>query len=130
MAYEIPGFKISLVAGEDLSAKQFYFVKLNTSGQAVLPSATTDRPIGILQNKPGSLGVAEIMVSGVSKLVTGSNLAKADPLGTDAAGKGTTYAYGVAGTAAFIVGQVLVDNSAVDGISTVLFDCKSPNRGF
>ena len=46
MAYEIALVPdITLTAGESLATKQFYFVKLNSSGQVILPTANTDIPI-------------------------------------------------------------------------------------
>lgn len=130
MAYEIPGFKIgTLRAGEDLSTKQFTFVKLNSSGQVVAVSATSDRAIGILQNTPGSLVVADVMANGISKLVGGGSLAAGVPVCTDAAGKGSTFAYGSTGTAVYALGQVLEGNTAANGMVTVAFDCLNPARG-
>ena len=119
MAYEIPGLKVSLTAGEDLSSHQFKFVKLSADNTVSLCSATTDNPIGILQNKPGSLGVAEVMLNGVSKLVAGGSLAYDTMVGTDASGKGTAVASGASGTVAYPKGKVLVGNTAADGLVTV-----------
>ena len=64
MAYEIANsaVKITLVAGADLSAKQYYFVKINSSGEAVACSGATDKPIGVLyadRPEPSSLTVGE-----------------------------------------------------------------------
>ena len=66
MAYEINQYsvKITLPAAADLSTKQYYFVKVNTSGQAALCSGATDRPIGVLQNTPTSGQAAEVLVVG------------------------------------------------------------------
>ena len=48
MAYEASQpLKLSLEAGADLSALQYYFVKLNSSGKAVAVAAVTDVPIGV-----------------------------------------------------------------------------------
>jgi hypothetical protein len=53
MAYEgaqimIPGLK----ASADLSAKQYYAVKISGVGTVTVCAATTDIPCGILQNAP------------------------------------------------------------------------------
>lgn len=85
---------ISLQAGEDLSAKQYYFVKLS-SGKAVACSATTDRPIGVLQNKPTSGQAADVVISGWTKVNSDAALALDAVLGTSADGQAATY---VAGT--------------------------------
>lgn len=128
MAWEIPGQTISLEAAADLSTKQFYFVKLDTNGRAALCAAATDRPIGILQNKPSALGrMASVMVNGISKVIGGADLAKADQVGTDANGKAAAYVPGT-DTTKYIVGQVLDDNSADGEVATIQFDCRNAGR--
>jgi hypothetical protein len=71
MAYEISNYsvKVTLVAGADLSALQYTFVKLNSSGEAIAVAAATDVPIGVLQNAPTSGQEAEVLVVGGTKLV-------------------------------------------------------------
>lgn len=65
MAYEIPGFSWTLVAGEDLTESQYCGVDLElTTGQAVLPSAG-GRIIGVLRNKPDDEQPATVVSSGV-----------------------------------------------------------------
>lgn len=124
-------YSVTKQAGEDLSAKQYFFVKLNTSGQVVLPTATTDVPYGIVQNKPGSLSPAQVMRVGVSRLVLGGSLATGtNNIGTDATGKGTVYAAGVAGTAAYPVGFMEVGADAASRIGAVSINCINPKRGF
>jgi hypothetical protein len=128
MAYEIPGFKLTLVAGEDLGSDQYKFVKQNASGQAVKCSAITDKPVGILQNNPASGGEAEIMCDGVSKLKFGGAAAIGALVGTDASAKGDAIVAGT-DTTVYAVGQVLDEAAAADGdIVSVLFDCKKPSR--
>lgn len=126
MAYEVPGFRIgTLKAGTDLSTKQFTFVKLDSSGNVVACAATTDVPLGILQNTPGSLHAADVMTQGVSKLVAGGSIAAGALIGTDGSGKGTAYTIGSSGTAAIIMGQVLQGNTAANGIITVDLDTRA-----
>lgn len=59
----------SYQAGADLSTKQFFLVKLDTTeGRVVLCAAATDKPVGILQNAPSAVGrPAEVMKMGTSK---------------------------------------------------------------
>ena len=129
MAYEIPGFQFTLPAGADLSAAQHKFVKINSSGQVILCAAVTDKPIGILQNKPNAAGVAaNIMANGVSKLIMAANAAKGDRIGTDAAGLGAIYVHGT-DTTKYIVGELLDDNSAANGKATIIFNCIGVGRG-
>ena len=52
MAYEENQLTITVPASADLSASQYKFMKLNSSGQAVLVTAQADLIIGVLQNKP------------------------------------------------------------------------------
>lgn len=82
----IPG----LQAGADLSAKQYHFVKLDSNGKVVACSATTDIPIGILQNAPDATYVKAAVVAcgGTSKLVAGGALATpGTALGTKSDGR-------------------------------------------
>lgn len=67
MAFEIAGLDITFEAAADLSAKQFYIMELDTAGKVNVANATTDVPIGYLQNKPKSGEPAIVRVSGVSK---------------------------------------------------------------
>lgn len=120
MAYEIPGMVVSLTAGASLASDQFKFVKLSADNTVILCSATTDTPIGILQNSPGSLGPAEVMVSGVSKLVAGGSIPFNTLVGTDAAGLGTAITSGTTGTVAYPVCRTIAGNTAANGIVTVL----------
>lgn len=85
---------VSLVAGADLSAKQYRFVKLS-SGQVVACSATTDRPIGVLQNDPTSGQAAIVRLSGWTKVEADAAIVVDAVLGTSADGQAATY---VAGT--------------------------------
>lgn len=62
-----------LLAGADLSAKQFYAVKLaSTAGEVVVCNATTDHALGVLQNAPADGEPADIMTQGISKMVANS----------------------------------------------------------
>lgn len=122
MAFEIPGTQLSFVAGEDLRTKRFYFVKLHTDGTVLCCTADTDNPMGILQNTPNTGEMATVMVDGVSKVVGGVNLALGDLVGTTSAGKAAAYAHGT-DTTKYIVGRVLLDNSADGGVATIAFSC-------
>lgn len=129
MAVEIEGLSISFPTNADLSSNQFYFVKLS-SANAVLPTAATDLPIGILQNKPKSGQNAEVMVYGVSKVVANGALSSGNTVGTDSSGKAASYANGT-DTTKYIVGIVLPwgVTSANNGVATIAFNCLTPNRG-
>jgi len=129
MAYEIPGNQITLEAAADLSTHQFKFVKLDNTGKMVAMAADTDIPIGILQDKPNAAGkVGTVMVDGISKLSSNAALTAGNLVGSSADGQGAAYASG-SDTTKYIVGHVLKGSGAADGMATVLFDCRAPNRG-
>lgn len=109
----------SFPAGADLSAAQFLFVKLNSSGQIILAGAGEDA-IGILQDKPAAAGRAgAVGVRGRSKVVFGGTVAIGAYVTSDAAGKAVTAGSGektlgicVEGGAADTIGSVLLDRAA------------------
>jgi hypothetical protein len=128
MAYEISNYsvKVTLVAGADLSSKQYHFVKLNSSGQAVVVAAATDLPIGILQNAPTSGQEAEVLVAGGSKLVLGGTVAAAGVVSTSSAGAGVAIAHGT-DTTKFALGQALTGGASGE-IVTVVVACANAGR--
>lgn len=128
MAYERPLLSITLPAGADLSAAQFKFVKLNSSGQAVVCAAVTDIPVGVLQNKPDTTGkAAEVMVAGITKVQGDVDLVRGNQIGTSVDGQAAAYTAGTS-TTSYIVGQVLEDNAVAGGYATALINCSNPHR--
>jgi hypothetical protein len=93
MAYEIPGAdKISLPTHDDLSAKQYFFVTMNSDGEAIAVTGDGDLPIGILQNAPTAGQTAEIMLRGISKIRTvAAGLVTGVLVGPTATGLGQTF---------------------------------------
>lgn len=71
MAYEIPGFSFTLLAGEDLTGSQFCGVDVDADGEASLPTEG-NRCIGVVQNKPDEGQAATIVVTGVTKVKVGA----------------------------------------------------------
>jgi len=129
MAYEIPGTQITLEAAADLSAHQFKFVKLDNTGKIAAMAADTDIPVGILQDKPAAAGrVGTVMVDGISKVSSNAGLTAGNLVGSSADGQAAAYANGT-DTTKYVVGHVLVGSGGADGLATILFDCKVPNRG-
>lgn len=86
MARELPVWNSSLLAGADLSAKQYYAVKV-TAANTINLSGAGENALGILQNDPTSGQVATVMVLGESKAIYGGVVAAGANLKSDAAGK-------------------------------------------
>ena len=128
MAYEISNYatRITLEAGEDLSAKQYYFVKIS-SGKAVACSAATDVPIGVLQNDPASGEEASIVVVGGTKIVSSASIAAGIKIGTNNAGKADAKVAGT-DTTEYTVGQVILGAGADGEVLTAVVNCASPCR--
>lgn len=82
-----PILDVSFIAGGTLTTKQFYFVKLSADNTVVVCDGATDKPIGILQNKPASGQSAKVRMIGVSKLVSSGNIGYGVDVGTDGSGK-------------------------------------------
>jgi len=129
MAYEISNYsvKITLVAAADLSAKQYYFVKINTSGQAALCAAATDKPIGVLQNTPTAGQEAQVLVIGGTKVVCSASLDEGVAIGTTSVGKAGAKVVGT-DTTNYIVGQIILAGGADLDIATAVINCASPAR--
>jgi hypothetical protein len=80
-------FSQTFKAYGDLSSYQYHFVKMRGDNTVDICAATTDKPIGILQNTPSEAGRgAEVMLAGMSKIVAAETIAAGNSLGTDASG--------------------------------------------
>lgn len=121
-------FKITLNAGADLSTKQYRFVKLDASGNAVVCAAVTDKPVGVLQNNPTSGQAAEIVVIGLTKVSTDAALAIGDLVGTASDGQAAAYVAGT-DTTKYVVGQALVTSGGADELTSIIVNCASLHRG-
>lgn len=86
-AYENSLDTRSLPAGSDLSTKQYYVVKVNSSGQIAL-CGDDEAAFGILQDKPSAAGrVGCVAVGGASRCVFGGTVAAGDIVNCDGNGK-------------------------------------------
>lgn len=84
----------SVPAAADLSAKQYYAVKLNSSGQIAV-CGDDEFAYGILQDKPSAAGrVGCVAVGGVSRCVFGGTVAAGDIVNVDTNGKIVALATG------------------------------------
>jgi hypothetical protein len=129
MAYEISNYsvKVTLVAGADLSALQYNFVKINSSGQAVACAAATDIPVGVLQNAPTSGQEAEVLVVGGTKIVAGAAIGEGAQVGTGSTGKAVALTAGT-DTTKYVAGTLLTESAADGNIVTAVINCANPHR--
>lgn len=90
MALEGAQIRIPMaLAAADLSTKQYFFVKKNTTaGQFALCSTDGEIVSGVLQDDPAAAGRAAcICALGLTKVEAGGTLTAGDYVGTDANGK-------------------------------------------
>jgi hypothetical protein len=121
--------KKTFTAGADLSGAQYKFVKIDPAdGDVVVADATTDRPVGVLQNDPEAGQAAEVTITGGSKLVAGGSASAGEPLFTSASATGVTATYGEAASAMFVTGAFLEDAAAGEIVSVVV-NCANLARG-
>lgn len=125
--FETPGFQIpGLVAAEDLTAKQYCWVKLTEYNQVSAFDADTDKPIGVLQNAPDTGETAEVMFDGISFVYAGGSIdASSNPtVGPGAAGTAVARVPGT-DTTKYTAGNALSDAASGDLIPVLLF---TPHR--
>ena len=128
MAYEGPQIKIpGLSASADLSAKQYYFVKMSGNRTVTVCAAVTDIPCGVLQNAPTSGQAAEVVAIGVTKVSGDADLGYGNVIGTSSDGQAAAYVAGT-DTTKYACGIVLDDNGAAGGLITAVVNCASPGR--
>lgn len=128
MAFEQPGFKpTGLAAAADLSTQQFRAVKMTAALTVGAIAAVTDVPVGVLQNNPNAAGqAAEVMTSGITRMVAGAAIAVPSSLTIDATGRAVTATLGT-DTTKHIIGQPLEAAAAAGDIIAVLINI-TPNR--
>ena len=123
-AFEGPQIRaVGLIAGGDLSAKQFYAVKLSAANTVVVCAAVTDKPYGILQNAPKSGEEAEVCVIGQTKISADALMAVNASIGTAVDGQLATYT--VADTTKYIIGICQQGAGAADGMAVAFVNCAS-----
>ena len=134
MANEAPiNFQRTFTAGADLSANQYKFVKLDSSGNIVACSATTDIPIGVQQNNPSASGRAVVvMLQGVTKMVASAAISIGAAVGTSSGAKAVSLTFPTSGTYAaptvYVGGRALTAASADGDVFTAIVDCARPSR--
>ena len=114
MAVEYPGQIISLPSTGNLSAKQYYIVKLSTADNCALQTSQGGFSIGVLQNTPSTDGGdgASVMINGITKVVkasTGNAISHGSALVSSTAG---TAILSTGGTDDWVIGRSLDDMAA------------------
>jgi hypothetical protein len=112
MALEEVLTSITLPAAADYktASKQFYCMEVNSSGQALLVTASGARVVGVLQNTPDAAGrAATVTIEGCTKVVAGAVVAAGASLMSDTDGTVIT----ATGANKIIVGTAL--EGAADG---------------
>jgi hypothetical protein len=89
-----PILDLSFTAAADLSAKQYYAVKINSSGNIALCSVAGEMAVGVLQNKPESGQSGQVRPYGVTLGILGGTVADGAKVGVDASGKFVTHVGG------------------------------------
>jgi hypothetical protein len=113
MKGEIPGYKMTLIASADLSAKRYKAIKIDSDGKAAI-AGDGQSAVGILQNTPVAGEAATIMTSGISFVEYGDTVTAGSNLASDADGNLV-----VAGASDAILGVALCDGADGD-IGTML----------
>jgi hypothetical protein len=112
-AFECPVLILpGAVAGQDLSAFQFCFVKIDATNQTIVPCVAADSGIGVLQEKPKDQQGASVMTIGVSKVIAGAAVPAGSRVQSDASSHaivatGTNPVLGVALQAAAALGDII-----------------------
>jgi hypothetical protein len=131
MAFEFSNYSVkhTFVAGENLSAKQYHFVKIdNGDGEVVAVSGATDRPIGVLQNTPTAGQAAEVLIVGGTKVECGGSASYGQPLFASASATAVTLAFGSTASAAYSVGT-FIENATAGTVAAAVIDCANAARG-
>jgi len=94
MATEQALRSVSYPANADLSAKQYFFVNINSSGKIVV-AGDGARAIGVLQDKPAAADRAgAVAIFGQTKISLGGTVAVGDAVASDSAGEAVVAATG------------------------------------
>lgn len=111
---------VSILAGEDLSAAQFRFVKLSSG--AVVKAGAGDPVFGVLLNKPASGEVASVQIAGIAPVAVDAAVTVDDKVMSSSDGQaatktGTNNSAGVALATATTAGEVIaVKLESSDGV--------------
>jgi hypothetical protein len=113
---------------EDLSSNQYYGVTMSGDRTVDLQDALTDIPAGILQNKPTSGQVADVLVAGRTPGVAAEAITAGQQVRIDAAGKFAIFAVDT-DTTAYCCGYCVVGAGADGEIGEFIVNCATCFRG-
>lgn len=118
MAFEAAGLNYgNSVATTDLSAAQYYFVKL-VSGGITTPINPGEFAFGVLQNNPKINESANVRFAGITKIILGAAVSDAAIVQTDNQGRAVPFS---GGAAMMPLGQVINGGQAGDITEMLLF---------
>jgi len=116
MAYEIPVLDLSLPCStQDLSTRQYHFVKLSTAGVVELSTTIGGRALGVLQNKPSASATAQVRVHGVAKIVSDGSVGPGELVAASSVGRAQASTAG-----SHRLGIVLSGTTSSTGVISVL----------
>jgi len=114
---KLPGY----TAAADLTTHQYKFVEIVAGTRTVnVANATTDKPIGVLVNKPKAGEAVEVVIVGIVEVVAGETLAEGDQITTSATGLALNDVPGAAPLMWF--GRVL-SGGALNELVTAAVNC-------
>lgn len=87
MSQYAPGAIKSFKCATDLSAKQYYALKLSADGTVALASAATDKLVGTQLGEAKSGEGVAVVTSGTARAIAGAGVSRGDFLTTNSAGK-------------------------------------------
>lgn len=100
-----PQFVMSFTAGAAISSA-YTWVKLTADRTVQACAATTDKPIGVIQNTAASGGIADVCIMGVTKIEANETVAYSNNIGTSADAQATVITDKTE-TSAYVCGQVI-----------------------
>ena len=113
MAYEESLRNITLIAGADLSTRQYSFVSIDANGNAALTTAGAQAD-GVVQDNPQSGEAAAVGVRGISKVKCGGNITRGSLVAAGANG------LAVAATSGDVILGTAMEAGAANRIISVL----------
>ena len=128
MAASYPILTDSVEAGANLSTNQFYVVSLQSDSTVDLFDTDTEYPYGVLQNKPTSGQVAEVMLIGRTKVEFGETVAVGNLIRSDNA-DGKVYIFAMDTDRTLYCFGICTEGGDAGEIGEAMINCCTPVRG-